>query len=196
MLTAIRTQTVSALKRRAWTGESWACARRSPHELYLTHDIPTEALMTEESFPFQVHGSARTRRSRAAGPSSRSWGLTMPAVEPLALDFGLGRFSEIGEIEFSVANQEAAGYCGKFLFVDDHQTCPYHRHDLKHETFFVMKGTVWMAIDGEEKVLRGRHAGHAARTASLLHGRRPGAAAGGVDAEPPERQFLCGSGYR
>ena len=78
----------------------------------------------------------------------------MPAVEPLALDFGLGRFSEIGEIEFWVANEEAAGYCGKFLFVDDHQTCPYHRHDLKHETFFVMKGAVRMVIDGEEKVLR------------------------------------------
>ena len=28
--------------------------------LYLTHDIPPEASMSEESFPFQVHGAART----------------------------------------------------------------------------------------------------------------------------------------
>jgi len=37
--------------------------------------------------------------------------------------------------------------------VDDHQTCPYHRHDRKHETFFVMKGRVRMVVDGEEKIL-------------------------------------------
>jgi quercetin dioxygenase-like cupin family protein len=81
------------------------------------------------------------------------WGLTMPAGEPLVLDFGLGRFSEIGEIEFWVANEEEAGYCGKFLFVEDRQTCPYHRHDIKHETFFVMKGRVRMVIDGAERIL-------------------------------------------
>jgi quercetin dioxygenase-like cupin family protein len=84
----------------------------------------------------------------------RGWGLTMPDVEPLALDFGLGKFDEIGEIEFWVANEEEAGYCGKFLFVADGQTCPYHRHDVKHETFFVMKGAVRMVLDGEEKILR------------------------------------------
>jgi quercetin dioxygenase-like cupin family protein len=84
----------------------------------------------------------------------RGWGLTMPDVEPLALDFGLGKFDEIGEIEFWVANEEEAGYCGKFLFVADGQTCPYHRHDVKHETFFVMKGAVRMVVDGEEKILR------------------------------------------
>ncbi len=64
----------------------------------------------------------------------------MPPGEPLVLDFGLGRFDEIGEIEFWVANEETHGYCGKFLFVADGQTCPYHRHDRKHETFFVLKG--------------------------------------------------------
>jgi quercetin dioxygenase-like cupin family protein len=125
-----------------------------PTNLYVTHDIPPEASMSEESFPFQVHGAARTEVLARCRSVIANWGLTMPAVEPLALDFGLGRFSEIGEIEFWVANEEAAGYCGKFLFVDDNQTCPYHRHDLKHETFFVMKGAVRMVIDGEEKVLR------------------------------------------
>ncbi len=77
----------------------------------------------------------------------------MPEVEPLVLDFGLGRFEEIGEIEFWIANEEESGYCGKFLFVDDGQTCPYHRHTVKHETFYMLKGAVNMVIDGEERVL-------------------------------------------
>jgi N-acetylneuraminate synthase len=111
--------------------------------------------MTEESdFPFQVTGEKRRRALQLCRETIQGWGLTMPDVEPLALDFGLGRFDEIGEIEFWVANEEAFGYCGKFLFVADGQTCPYHKHDQKHETFFVMKGQVRMVIDGEEKVLQ------------------------------------------
>jgi quercetin dioxygenase-like cupin family protein len=109
--------------------------------------------MTEDDFPFQVHGPARTEALSRCRSTVADWGLTMPAVEPLVLDFGLGRFDEIGEIEFWVANEEAHGYCGKFLFVADGQTCPYHRHDRKHETFFVLKGRVRMIIDEQEKVL-------------------------------------------
>jgi quercetin dioxygenase-like cupin family protein len=78
----------------------------------------------------------------------------MPAqFEPLVLDFGLGRFAEVGETEFWIANEESAGYCGKFLFVDDGQTCPYHSHTRKHETFFVVKGRLRMLIDGQEQIL-------------------------------------------
>jgi mannose-6-phosphate isomerase-like protein (cupin superfamily) len=104
-------------------------------------------------FPFQVTGEARGKALDRCLAIIRDWGLTMPAVEPLVLDFGLGRFHEVGEIEFWVANEEAHGYCGKFLFVADGQTCPYHRHSRKHETFFVMKGRVRMVVDGEEKIL-------------------------------------------
>jgi N-acetylneuraminate synthase len=110
----------------------------------------TEAL----DFPFQVTGEKRKKALQHCRETIQGWGLTMPDVEPLALDFGLGRFDEIGEIEFWVANEEEFGYCGKFLFVGDGQTCPYHKHDQKHETFFVMKGQVRMVIDGEEKVLQ------------------------------------------
>jgi len=110
--------------------------------------------MPEEDFPFQVRGSERQEALARCQSFIARWGLTMPAGEPLVLDFGLGRFDEIGEIEFWVANEEAAGYCGKFLFVNDGQTCPYHCHRLKHETFFVMKGAVRMVIDGAERVLR------------------------------------------
>jgi mannose-6-phosphate isomerase-like protein (cupin superfamily) len=110
-------------------------------------------MQATKDFPFQLTGPAREQAVARCLNVIRGWSLTMPAVEPLVLDFGLGRFDEIGEIEFWIANEEAHGYCGKFLFVDDGQTCPYHRHERKHETFFVLKGRVRMVVDGEEKSL-------------------------------------------
>ena len=82
-----------------------------------------------------------------------AWGLALPEVEPLPLHFGLHRFNEIGETEFWIANEEALGYCGKFLFVLDGQTCPYHHHRVKHETFFIVRGSVAMRVGEEERVL-------------------------------------------
>ncbi|MHB1296078.1 MAG: D-lyxose/D-mannose family sugar isomerase [Anaerolineae bacterium] len=108
----------------------------------------------DNDFPFQVTGQHRAEALRKCRETLADWGLTMPPVSPLALDFGLGRFDEVGEIEFWVANEEQAGYCGKFLYVADGQTCPYHKHNVKHETFFVLKGTVRMILDGEEKILQ------------------------------------------
>jgi mannose-6-phosphate isomerase-like protein (cupin superfamily) len=104
-------------------------------------------------FPYQVTGEERQRALDRCTQVIQGWGLTMPEVEPIALDFGLDRFAEIGEIEFWIANEEQAGYCGKFLYVDDGQTCPYHRHERKHETFFVLKGRVRMVVDGQDRVL-------------------------------------------
>ncbi len=110
--------------------------------------------MTDSSsFPFQVTGQEREQALKHCRDTIKDWGLTMPDVEPLALDFGLGRFDEIGEIEFWIANEAEFGYCGKFLFVAAGQTCPYHKHHEKHETFFVMKGKVRMVVDDVEKVL-------------------------------------------
>jgi D-lyxose ketol-isomerase len=106
-----------------------------------------------ENFPYQVVGEAREQSLDTCLKVIKGWGLTMPQVEPLVLDFGLGKFEEIGEIEFWVANEEKNGYCGKFLFVNDGQTCPYHNHRIKHETFFVLKGRVRMVIDEVEKIL-------------------------------------------
>ena len=83
-----------------------------------------------------------------------AWGLKMPVVTPLPLHFGLNRFTEIGETEFWVANETEHGYCGKFLFVFDGQTCPYHCHRQKHETFFVVKGSLRMKVGEEERILR------------------------------------------
>lgn len=114
------------------------------------------ALLAEEGdFPYQVRGPAREQALARCREVIAAWGLAMPAgFEPLVLDFGLGRFAEVGETEFWIANEEASGYCGKFLFVDDGQTCPYHRHELKHETFFVVKGRLRMVVDGEEQILK------------------------------------------
>jgi quercetin dioxygenase-like cupin family protein len=81
------------------------------------------------------------------------WGLTMPPVEPLPLHFGLNDFMTTGETEFWIANETGSGYCGKFLFVFDGQTCPYHQHNIKHETFFVVKGSIRMKVGNDERVM-------------------------------------------
>lgn len=101
----------------------------------------------------EVTGSVRENALRDIHRQLGIWDLKMPDVEPLVLDFGLGRFTDIGETEFWVANEEEHGYCGKFLFVFDEQTCPYHHHKVKHETFFVVVGEVRMEIDGEERTV-------------------------------------------
>jgi N-acetylneuraminate synthase len=46
-----------------------------------------------------------------------------------------------------------AGYCGKYLFVFDGQTCPRHRHSVKHETFFIVQGSVRMKLDNDTMIL-------------------------------------------
>jgi mannose-6-phosphate isomerase-like protein (cupin superfamily) len=104
-------------------------------------------------FPFQLQGEQRKRALRRCESVIKDWGLIMPDVKPLVLDFGLGRFEEVGEIEYWIANEEQAGYCGKFLFLDDGQMCPAHQHAVKHETFFVVKGRVRMIYDDDEMIM-------------------------------------------
>lgn len=76
------------------------------------------------------------------------WGLAMPDVPPVVHDFGLGDFNDVGLIEYWIANDPKEGYCGKYLFVFDGQTCPKHMHKEKHETFFIVKGKTRMEYDG------------------------------------------------
>jgi N-acetylneuraminate synthase len=78
----------------------------------------------------------------------RAWNIVMPAIKPLVLDFGLADFYRVGLIEYWIANEVEAGYCGKFLFLFDRQTCPRHHHREKLETFFIVHGTVEMDYDG------------------------------------------------
>jgi quercetin dioxygenase-like cupin family protein len=101
---------------------------------------------------FQIQGKVRRKALAAFKKQLKKWGLTMPKVTPQVLDLGTGRFKDIGLIEYWVCNNDKEGYCGKFLFVFDKQTCPYHMHKFKHETFFVIKGKVSMKIDGRTKI--------------------------------------------
>ncbi len=102
----------------------------------------------------ELQGHEREQALAAVSEQLAAWGLKMPPVEPLPLHFGLHRFEEIGETEFWIANEEEHGYCGKFLFVFDGQTCPYHHHQVKHETFFVVKGTPRMKVGEEERIMQ------------------------------------------
>lgn len=101
----------------------------------------------DKGLEFAVRGTLRERALAAFHKWMRQWGVALPSVEPLVLDFGLGEFDQTGLIEYWIANETDAGYCGKYLFVFDGQTCPEHRHVGKHETFFVVKGRVRMTCN-------------------------------------------------
>ena len=101
-----------------------------------------------------VTGAPRAAALAACARQLHSWDVAMPAVEPLVLDFGLGEFAQTGLIEYWIANEAAAGYCGKFLFLFDGQTCPRHHHREKVETFFIVKGAVRMNCAGATLEMR------------------------------------------
>lgn len=104
----------------------------------------------DEGLSISLGGTAAEEWVRRARAQVAEWSLELPDVEPLVLDFGLGRFRNIGEIEFWIANEVSAGYCGKFLFMFDGQTCPKHFHREKLETFFIVRGEVLMRYDARE----------------------------------------------
>jgi N-acetylneuraminate synthase len=101
-----------------------------------------------------VTGAARQKALRECRAQLKAWKLTMPPHEPLVSDFGLADFYNTGLIEYWVANELQAGYCGKLLFVFDGQTCPMHWHKKKHETFFIVCGKVRMSFDGSLRIMR------------------------------------------
>ncbi len=85
----------------------------------------------------------------------KQWGLKVPAVfPPLVLDFGYGEFARTGHIEYLIANDLKNYYCGKFIFMFKGQTCPFHHHRKKHETFMVVKGSIVMHLKGRDLVMK------------------------------------------
>lgn len=108
----------------------------------------------DKGLSISVSGPVREGAVDAFLKQIRQWDVALPDVEPLVLDFGLGEFQQTGLIEYWIANEMTAGYCGKYLFVFDGQTCPLHRHATKHETFFVVKGSVRM-VHGEDNFTLG-----------------------------------------
>jgi mannose-6-phosphate isomerase-like protein (cupin superfamily) len=107
----------------------------------------------QKGLEISLHGEHAQKAVNRVYQQIQAWGLVLPNVEPLVLDFGLGDFERIGEVEFWIANEMEGGYCGKFLFVFDGQTCPKHHHQEKLETFFIVKGAVKMFYDGRESDL-------------------------------------------
>lgn len=103
---------------------------------------------------FELQGAEREAAIREAETIIAEWGLTMPAVEPLPLHFGLGEFGRIGETEWWIVNDTENRYCGKFLFLFEGQRCPEHYHRMKDETFFVVRGSLRMDAGGTAGILR------------------------------------------
>lgn len=104
----------------------------------------------DKGLALAMTGAVRDAALAAFRQQIQEWQVALPSVEPLVLDFGLGDFARAGLVEYWIANETAAGYCGKYLFVFDGQSCPRHRHMTKHETFFVVKGCVRIHGDGPD----------------------------------------------
>jgi D-lyxose ketol-isomerase len=102
----------------------------------------------EWTVDFELRGAARDAVLTEAGRVLAGWGLTMPPGEPLVLHFGLSDFTRIGEVEYWIVNDRTNRYCGKFLFLFEGQRCPLHYHNIKDETFFVVKGRVALEANG------------------------------------------------
>ena len=83
----------------------------------------------------------------------KKWQCAMPDTVPLVSDFDLGDFMKTGLIEVWIVNEMEGGYCGKYLFCFDGQTCPSHMHKEKLETFFIVQGQVSMTYDGKTFVM-------------------------------------------
>jgi len=103
---------------------------------------------------FELTGPERDGALERAGEALVDWGLVMPAGEPLALHFGLRDFANVGEIEYWIVNDTDNAYCGKFLYLFDGQRCPEHYHRTKDETFFIVRGTVEMTVEGDVRMLQ------------------------------------------
>ena len=101
-----------------------------------------------------MKGKAAERPVREFLMQLGKWGIPVPPFPALVLDFGLGEFRRTGLVESWICNEGKAGYCGKYLFVTDGQSCPIHRHRIKHETFFVLKGKVVMQLGRTRRVLK------------------------------------------
>lgn len=105
----------------------------------------------DKGLSLSLHGLAKANALNRFQDVVRRWEVALPPVEPLVLDFGLGEFEKTGLIEYWIANELDAGYCGKYLFVFGGQTCPMHGHQVKMETFFIVKGRVRMMFDGQSR---------------------------------------------
>lgn len=104
----------------------------------------------EKARSIEVSGEVRQKILERYNSQIARWNIAVPETEPLVLDFGLGRFESVGVVECWIANEIEAGYCGKYLFLFNGQTCPMHYHKNKHETFFLMEGGLRVILNGKQ----------------------------------------------
>lgn len=45
-------------------------------------------------------------------------------------------------------------YCGKLLWLNRGYQCSLHYHKIKHETFYLLDGLVWMTVNGTSFLLQ------------------------------------------
>ena len=109
--------------------------------------------MSDQIDKMQLSGTLRREALGKFTTQLAGWGLKMPPIEPLVMDFGQENFYRVGLIEYWVANEIEAGYCAKYLFIFDGQQCPFHGHRQKHETFFIAKGKVRMVVNEKEQIM-------------------------------------------
>jgi quercetin dioxygenase-like cupin family protein len=109
--------------------------------------------MNNQVDKMQLSGKLRQEALAKFSKQLKIWDMKMPPVEPLVMDFGQGDFYRVGLIEYWIANEVKAGYCGKYLIVFDGQQCPFHSHQQKHETFHIVKGKVQLIVDDKEHLL-------------------------------------------
>jgi ABC-type sugar transport system, auxiliary component len=101
---------------------------------------------------FELQGTPRDQAIARIQGVLNDWGLKLPG-DPMPMHFGLHDFDNIGETEFWIVNDTQNNYCGKFLFMFNGQRCPLHYHNIKDETFFIVRGDVEMEVDGKTSVL-------------------------------------------
>lgn len=53
--------------------------------------------------------------------------------------------------EHWIANNEL--YCGKILKLNEGYKCSYHCHEIKDETFYILKGKVFMIVEKDQFIL-------------------------------------------
>jgi mannose-6-phosphate isomerase-like protein (cupin superfamily) len=108
----------------------------------------------QKGLALSVRGRLRDEALAKFEEQIAEWHVALPPVEPLVLDFGLSDFYRIGLIEYWIVNEMDAGYCGKYLFVFDGQTCPTHHHRQKKESFFLVKGRLKVELGSREIELK------------------------------------------
>ncbi len=80
-------------------------------------------------------------------------GIVLPKKADIeVVDFGLDEYDKTGLGIFVKVNEPE--YCSKWMVLKPGQTCLFHKHKIKKETFFVMKGTVILSTDDKKITLK------------------------------------------